>query len=110
MIFFALSGFLITTRLLEEYRKNGRISLRDFYLRRAFRILPPALLYLAVLSVLVALGVVICSSQMIVGALFFYANYVDPVGDLGWRAGHFWSLSMEGCNLLGSDGSTVASD
>jgi peptidoglycan/LPS O-acetylase OafA/YrhL len=94
LIFFALSGYLITARLLEEHRKNGAISLRNFYLRRAFRILPPAVTYLAVLSVLVALGAAICSWSTIWGALLFCVNYMD-VGDLGWRAGHFWSLSVE---------------
>jgi peptidoglycan/LPS O-acetylase OafA/YrhL len=94
MIFFALSGYLITMRLLEEYGKKGRISLRDFYLRRAFRILPPAVTYLAVLSLLVALGIVVCSTASIWGALLFYVNY-QKVGEIGWRAGHFWSLSVE---------------
>jgi peptidoglycan/LPS O-acetylase OafA/YrhL len=40
MIFFVLSGFLITSMLLKEYRKSGTISLRNFYRRRAFRIFP----------------------------------------------------------------------
>ena len=42
-IFFVISGFLITSLLLQEQRKRGSISLRGFYLRRAFRILPPPL-------------------------------------------------------------------
>ncbi|SRR5579864_9503947 len=40
-VFFAISGLLICSRLLEEENKYGRISLRRFYIRRAFRILPP---------------------------------------------------------------------
>lgn len=39
-IFFVLSGFLITTLLLREERKNGAINLRAFYIRRTFRIYP----------------------------------------------------------------------
>lgn len=39
-IFFVVSGFLITTLMLREYDRTGRISLRDFYLRRVFRIMP----------------------------------------------------------------------
>jgi peptidoglycan/LPS O-acetylase OafA/YrhL len=93
LIFFALSGYLITARLLIEYRSSGRISLRNFYLRRAFRILPPALVYLAILSVLSALGIAVCSGSVIRSAVFFYTNYID-VGK-GWYAGHFWSLSVE---------------
>src|SRR6185312_2065238 len=45
-IFFVLSGFLITHLLLREYEEKGRISLKDFYIRRAFRILPPFYTYL----------------------------------------------------------------
>lgn len=40
-IFFVLSGYLITTVLLREAEAYGRFSLRDFYLRRILRILPP---------------------------------------------------------------------
>src|SRR4051812_41929470 len=38
--FFVLSGFLITTLLLQEHARSGRVSLRDFYARRALRLLP----------------------------------------------------------------------
>lgn len=41
-IFFFISGFIITHHLLLEEHRKGKISLRSFYLRRAFRILPPA--------------------------------------------------------------------
>jgi peptidoglycan/LPS O-acetylase OafA/YrhL len=94
MIFFALSGYLITSRLLDEFRKRGRISLSEFYLRRAFRILPPALTYSSVVAILAATGLVVCNAAAIRGALLFYANYID-VGDTGHRVGHFWSLSVE---------------
>jgi peptidoglycan/LPS O-acetylase OafA/YrhL len=49
-VFFAVSGFLITTLLLREMDKYGTISLRDFYIRRALRIWP---LYYAVLAIYV---------------------------------------------------------
>ena len=41
-LFFGMSGLLITSRLLEEARSGGQISLRQFYIRRSLRILPPA--------------------------------------------------------------------
>ncbi|WP_184693340.1 acyltransferase family protein [Saccharothrix tamanrassetensis] len=49
-IFFVLSGFLITTLLLREQSTRGGISLKSFYLRRVFRILPP---YLVILGFIV---------------------------------------------------------
>src|SRR3954463_4667976 len=36
-LFFVLSGFLITTLALREEARNGRVSLAEFYIRRAFR-------------------------------------------------------------------------
>jgi peptidoglycan/LPS O-acetylase OafA/YrhL len=49
-VFFVVSGFLITTLLLREMERYGKISLRDFYIRRALRIWP---LYYAVLAIYV---------------------------------------------------------
>jgi peptidoglycan/LPS O-acetylase OafA/YrhL len=53
-LFFAISGFLITTMLLRERRATGVISLRRFYVRRSLRIFP---LYFAVLGVYTLLAV-----------------------------------------------------
>ena len=47
-LFFAISGFLITTLLLRERRQSGRIALGNFYVRRTLRIFP---LYYTVLLV-----------------------------------------------------------
>ena len=38
--FFVLSGFLITTLLIQEFERTGSISLRNFYIRRALRLGP----------------------------------------------------------------------
>ncbi len=91
LIFFAISGFLITDLLLNEEAGNGRISLRGFYIRRAFRILPPALTYLAVLVILGMFSVINVTPASVIPALFFFANYVFR----GWFTAHFWSLSIE---------------
>jgi len=40
-IFFFLSGYLITTLLLDERKRSGRIDIGKFYIRRAFRLFPP---------------------------------------------------------------------
>ncbi len=47
-VFFALSGYLITSILLASLRKTGRIDLRTFWLRRARRLLPGLALLLVV--------------------------------------------------------------
>jgi peptidoglycan/LPS O-acetylase OafA/YrhL len=85
-IFFAISGYLITTRFVSH---NPR-SLREFYWRRAFRILPPALTYLAFLTFLSIQG----PRLGFLSSLFFFSNYV-PIDQRGWNVAHFWSLSME---------------
>ncbi|WP_170324030.1 acyltransferase family protein [Cryptosporangium phraense] len=50
-LFFVLSGFLITTLLLDEWAARGRLDLGAFWLRRARRLLPPALLVVAAVMV-----------------------------------------------------------
>jgi peptidoglycan/LPS O-acetylase OafA/YrhL len=96
-IFFGLSGFLICSRLLTERRRTGRISLRAFYVRRAFRILPPALTYLGALAVLSACGILATSRGEFLGCLLFFRNYLPLTfaGSDAWYTGHFWSLSVE---------------
>jgi peptidoglycan/LPS O-acetylase OafA/YrhL len=95
-VFFALSGFLICTRLLQELRKEGAISLKNFYIRRAFRILPPAYAYLTALAVLTAVGWLAVRPAEFAGCLLFARNYY-PTGDVGrnWYTVHFWSLAVE---------------
>lgn len=97
-IFFAISGFLICSRLLEEETAVGRISLKDFYIRRAFRILPAAVCYLLVLIPLAAIGLIPLLPKEWFAALFFCRNYsflsFTP-GHVDWFTSHFWSLSLE---------------
>jgi len=45
-IFFVLSGFLITSKLMEEKNATGSIDLRSFYVRRFFRLMPAAWAFL----------------------------------------------------------------
>jgi peptidoglycan/LPS O-acetylase OafA/YrhL len=92
-IFFGISGFLICSRLVAEQRRRGRISLPQFYLRRAFRILPPYFTYLAVLAVLAAVGLIVLSSSAWWSCVLFYRNYLP--GTHSDYTGHFWSLSVE---------------
>jgi peptidoglycan/LPS O-acetylase OafA/YrhL len=57
-VFFFLSGYLITTLARREYENTGAISLRNFYLRRIYRIFPPLYLVLALLIALKLSGVI----------------------------------------------------
>ncbi len=93
-VFFALSGFLICSRLLQENREHGRINLKAFYARRAFRILPPYLTYLATLALMSVVGLVSLHAFDWISCLTFTRNYLqDPFWS--WKTGHFWSLSVE---------------
>jgi peptidoglycan/LPS O-acetylase OafA/YrhL len=100
-LFFAISGFLITTLLLREQRRNGSFSLRRFYIRRTLRIFP---LYFAVLAVYVVL-VALTRHGSAESAQFFdnlpaYATYTSNWFVRGAAANgaifyHAWSLATE---------------
>ena len=92
-IFFALSGYLITTNLLHEEQGRGRASLRSFYVRRACRILPAACTFLLAVALLTALGVLDVSPSRWFATLLLLSNYTDAPGS--WYLGHFWSLAIE---------------
>lgn len=88
-VFFVLSGYLITSLLLQEHRRTSTISLRSFYLRRAFRIFPAAFVFLAVVSALYWRQI---HWPHLAAAVFYVAN-MDITRP--WIFGHLWSLSIE---------------
>ncbi len=90
LVFFCISGYLITQRLLAESRLTGSFSLRSFYIKRAFRILPPLAVYLIVAVALYLTGVIALRGGDW-SAPFFLANYYKG----SWYTSHFWSLSVE---------------
>lgn len=92
-IFFVISGFVICRLLLAEEQK-GSVSLRGFYCRRAFRILPPLYTYLAVLSLLLICGLVHESWESLLGAALLVHD-IRLVPNRGWFVGHTWSLAVE---------------
>jgi peptidoglycan/LPS O-acetylase OafA/YrhL len=99
-VFFAISGLLICSRLLEEERRFGTINLKSFYIRRVSRIIPPALAYLVVIAVLAGLAVIHVTAREWLGSLLFYRNYTRLIGPASEHANwyytaHFWSLSVE---------------
>jgi len=86
-IFFGISGYLITSLLVRERERTGRIDLGGFYLRRAFRILPPYWAYLAV-TLLIAPAI---DWAAYLRAFLFLTDYLPTAPWLG----HTWSLSVE---------------
>jgi peptidoglycan/LPS O-acetylase OafA/YrhL len=100
-LFFAISGFLITTLLLRERESTGEISLAGFYARRALRIFP---LYYAVLGLYTVL-VALTERDLLVRAEFFgnlpafltyTSNWFVPLRPDGRVIFYFaWSLATE---------------
>lgn len=91
-VFFVLSGFLITTLLVGERGRNGRVSLRDFYARRTIRIFPAAYAYMAFVAVAAWAGWVVLLPGDMLHALTYTMNYHH---ERGWVLGHLWSLGVE---------------
>jgi peptidoglycan/LPS O-acetylase OafA/YrhL len=96
-VFFVLSGFLISTLLLEERTAAGRVDLRAFYVRRARRLFPAlAAVMLVYLAVTAAVG-----DDRIVAALAgisYVANILLASGSSVFRGSgltHLWSLAEE---------------
>jgi len=106
-IFFVLSGFLITTLLMDEWARTGRISLRKFYARRALRLLPALVLLVVACDVTVMviarlywapesfMPVVFGMVYASVVVFFYIGNFVMISGQTLWILGHTWSLSIE---------------
>ena len=104
-VFFVISGYLITLLLLAESEKNGTVSLKDFWLRRARRLLPALWI--------VVLGVVVFAALFqreilgtlrgdVVAALFYGFNWFQVwVGTSYFTSfefvplRHLWSLAVE---------------
>jgi len=97
-IFFAISGLLICSRLLEEEVSTGSISLKGFYIRRALRILPAAYFYLlTIISLRLNSIIPLTPKELLASALFYrnYSRFSDTPGHINWYTGHFWSLAVE---------------
>jgi peptidoglycan/LPS O-acetylase OafA/YrhL len=106
-VFFVISGFLITSLLLREVERTGRVSLRGFWARRARRILPSALLVLAAVAAATFAYVPVNSWSQYLGDLRASTLYVQ-----NWHLAHaavdyfaaeqapspvqhYWSLAVE---------------
>jgi peptidoglycan/LPS O-acetylase OafA/YrhL len=106
-VFFVISGFLITGHLWRGVSTTGRLSLTDFWGRRARRLVPAAALVLAVTwgvstLVLPSSQLAATAQQIRASALYFQnwqlasdaVNYLQQ-GSAPSPVQHFWSLSVE---------------
>ena len=104
-VFFVISGFLITTLLLRELGKRGRVNLPQFWLRRARRLLP-ALVSVVLVSVSLAAAVggdlLVNIGRQVLGVLTFSNNWLEIAAGSSYFAQtspllfvNFWSLAVE---------------
>jgi peptidoglycan/LPS O-acetylase OafA/YrhL len=106
-VFFVISGYLITGHLWRTCQKTGRLSLTDFWGRRARRLIPAAALVLAVTwgvsyLVLPSTQLAETAAQIRASALYFQnwqlageaVNYLQS-SSASTPVQHFWSLSVE---------------
>src|SRR5215204_1561256 len=105
-VFFVISGYLITALLLAEWHQKGRISLKDFWLRRARRLLPALYVLLVVTlgySVVFLPGEVAGLRDDAIAAVGYVTNwflvlgresYFESVGRPSLLQ-HLWSLAVE---------------
>jgi peptidoglycan/LPS O-acetylase OafA/YrhL len=89
-VFFVISGYVICLGLIREARERGTASLGAFYVRRAFRIIPPLAIYLAVIAFL---GLI--RPRQLAASALFLCNAPDPEARCSWWAAHTWSLAYE---------------
>lgn len=106
-VFFVISGYLITSHIVRELESNGTISLSRFYARRIRRLLPAAMLVLAVTAVATAFLVPaerargflteVVASAVYVENWVLAANATDyfAAGEPASPVQHYWSLSVE---------------
>ena len=96
-IFFTLSGYLITSLLIGERKRTGKIMLGRFYLRRALRLYPPLLTAIVVLAPLgiATVGLLGYLRSTGIAATYLTNIYVMLPGHglLGWS--HTWTLAVE---------------
>jgi peptidoglycan/LPS O-acetylase OafA/YrhL len=90
-VFFVISGFLISTILLSEVKRNDNINFKRFYFRRFLRIFPVFFLY--VIFILFLNNIYNLTILDFIKPLFYFSNFAVFGGH--WFLGHTWSLSVE---------------
>ncbi|ATF12124.1 acetyltransferase [Brevibacillus brevis X23] len=105
-VFFVLSGYLITDILIAQWKKDGKIDWKDFWLRRVRRLMPALLVTIAVVMVWITL---LDRSQLaplreeVLSTLLYVNNWWRIFHEVSYFSsfgppspfGHFWSLAVE---------------
>lgn len=104
-IFFVISGFLITSLLITEHATTGHISLKNFWARRARRLLPALFVTILVscsVALLIGGDILVGLGRQVLGAATFSANWVEAAAGANYFDAsslhlftNFWSLAVE---------------
>lgn len=104
-VFFVISGFLISKALFRELADSGRIAIVRFWARRIRRLLPAALLVIAVTALVSFLAVPVFTRQQFfseaIASTFYFENWYLAANAANYFAGepspfqHYWSLAVE---------------
>ena len=106
-LFFVLSGFLITTLLILEWRRSGRIATGHFWARRARRLLPALMIVLVLVALITVFAIDPWKRAAIrddgLASLFYVANWRFVAARQGYfelfsapsPLRHMWSLAIE---------------
>jgi peptidoglycan/LPS O-acetylase OafA/YrhL len=99
-LFLCLSAFLFTRLLYEEYKETGSLNIKNFYIRRAFRIWPLYLFFLALALILTLQKVDwnAALSMRTVGMLTFTDNFMTARWGYNtdiFYSSHLWTISYE---------------
>jgi peptidoglycan/LPS O-acetylase OafA/YrhL len=100
LLFFALSGYLITNLLFAEQEQADGVRLGRFYARRGLRLLPALIVMLVVVGAVASQSSTAVASQtvgFILPALLYIGNWVQAwhTHAVSGVLGHTWSLSVE---------------
>jgi peptidoglycan/LPS O-acetylase OafA/YrhL len=92
MLFFALSGYLITALLLKEFKTNGKIDFKSFYIRRILRVWP--LYYIIIFLSLFVLNYKPTMISFIL-CISIFPNVAHMLHQTWWASPQLWSLGVE---------------
>lgn len=95
-VFFFISGYVVCLAGIKDI-ENGRFSIRGFYIKRLFRIMPPLLVYGFTCMMLGNWGfkLIPFSPREFLAIISYTCNLEIEIFHCGWFGGHTWSLAFE---------------